>query len=521
MEFIPTIEERFSELMNTLYTVQCDSYSVNVINYLAWIMRAYIQQEPTLTKFTNNICTIIVGGAPADVSHAVIYNEIPHIKDVDMATNLTAQQIVNAVEWFRQQPVKSIPFPVNIYLLDKLNSKSISNGTVNIYIDHPDIVSNMRHIEMTTFRKESGQRGEHQSDAIGIEMPTADALECDRARRDLTIGTVYTTVNPYILDKYDGIFFEHLIKNTMSDTVMQHVKNGIVAFMGNPYERIWEDGIRLLRLIRKAAKENHQMLDEHLYVALTLAPGLHSSIEIAELEGCFTKPVSMERILHPQDGEVIKLFRSPGVFRVLNSLYIAAEKINCIANVESLFLPQNPNLDRLNNDEWLKNNDILSRYASLYLSHNGQLMNGADSVLRKLVAVDSSVMGDNKDHILILIALIIHVTKTHINFTSKKEVYEMARDIQDIIYEFYKIHSDKKIKIKLKMTTGKAVIYLKPLANFLQLSINEVECLNKYYNMFIVETTHIKKMVYTDQTIGASIRKSICDQRLSAIFDIL
>ncbi len=92
-------------------------------------------------------------------------------------------------------------------------------------------IENDHHFEIATFRSDSGYSDGRRPDAIYFTSPKKDAL-----RRDFTIN---------------GMFYDP-IKNKILDFVggEEDLKNGILRFIGNPYERIQEDKLRILRAVR-------------------------------------------------------------------------------------------------------------------------------------------------------------------------------------------------------------------------------------------------------------------------------
>lgn len=92
-------------------------------------------------------------------------------------------------------------------------------------------IENQFHFEIATFRSDSGYSDGRRPDAVYFTSPKKDAL-----RRDFTInGLFYDPIKNEYLDFVDG---------------QKDLANKILRFIGNPYERIEEDKLRILRAVR-------------------------------------------------------------------------------------------------------------------------------------------------------------------------------------------------------------------------------------------------------------------------------
>ena len=128
------------------------------------------------------------------------------IDDIDLATNLTPQEIKIA--------------------LDKFNLKYFETG-----IKHGTISSiiNEKKFEITSLRKDISTDGRHAK----VEF-TKDWL-IDASRRDFTINSIYADLDGNLFDPFEGKF---------------DLENGQIKFIGNPEIRIQEDYLRIMRYIR-------------------------------------------------------------------------------------------------------------------------------------------------------------------------------------------------------------------------------------------------------------------------------
>lgn len=105
----------------------------------------------------------------------------------------------------------------------------IKHGTVTV-------LYNNLSIEITTFRVEKDYiDGRRPSDIHFV-----DNLVEDLSRRDLTINAIaYDPISNLLSDPFDGI---------------NDIKNKVIRMVGDPHERLQEDGLRLIRIFRFVAQ---------------------------------------------------------------------------------------------------------------------------------------------------------------------------------------------------------------------------------------------------------------------------
>lgn len=93
-------------------------------------------------------------------------------------------------------------------------------------------------LEVTTHRKESDYSDSRHPDKI----EWADSVEEDLARRDFTINAIalhYVNDKPVLIDPYNG---------------QKHLKQKLIAAVGDPDNRFAEDALRLMRAVRLTAE---------------------------------------------------------------------------------------------------------------------------------------------------------------------------------------------------------------------------------------------------------------------------
>lgn len=130
-------------------------------------------------------------------------------KDYDLTTSATPDQIMKVFHDYHIIPT------------------GIKHGTVTIMID--DIP-----YEVTTFRKDGQYSDGRHPDSVEYTTSLLD----DLSRRDITINAMASNGSE-IIDPYGG---------------REDIKNKIIRCVGDPNERIAEDALRMLRIIRFASK---------------------------------------------------------------------------------------------------------------------------------------------------------------------------------------------------------------------------------------------------------------------------
>jgi tRNA nucleotidyltransferase (CCA-adding enzyme) len=176
----------------------------------------------------------IVGGCVRD-----LYLHIAP-KDWDITTNAAPEQVMQ--------------------LFPRTLPTGLQHGTVTVCM--AEGVEN--HFEVTTFRVE----GKYLDGRRPEEVRFVQSVEEDLARRDLTINAIaYDPISNVMTDPFGG---------------WQDIQDGIIRAVGNPAERFQEDGLRIMRVARFAARFDYQ-------VDLATFEGMQASLETL-------KKVSKERV---------------------------------------------------------------------------------------------------------------------------------------------------------------------------------------------------------------------------------
>jgi len=146
------------------------------------------------------------------------------VVDIDISTKITPD---NVIKLLSAAGIRAVPTGVRF-------------GTVTA-------VTNCRSYEITTLRRDIQTDGRH-----AVVSYTNNWAE-DAARRDFTINALYADCQGHIYDPLG--------------TGIDDLKKGIVRFIGDPYKRINEDYLRILRYFRFIARYGREKIDQPSFVA--------------------------------------------------------------------------------------------------------------------------------------------------------------------------------------------------------------------------------------------------------------
>ncbi|MES2988055.1 MAG: CCA tRNA nucleotidyltransferase [Pseudomonadota bacterium] len=164
------------------------------------------QHRAGLTKLIRVLDDVrFVGGCVRDTLLGI------PVSDVDLATSLPPEKVV---EYLKEAGITAVP-------------TGIAHGTVTAVIESGPV-------EVTTLRRDVSTDGRHATVAF-----TDDWRE-DAARRDFTMNALYADPNTRAITDYFG---------GLDDLEARHVR-----FIGDPYARIAEDHLRILRFFRFLAR---------------------------------------------------------------------------------------------------------------------------------------------------------------------------------------------------------------------------------------------------------------------------
>ena len=213
------------------------------------------------------------------------------IDDIDIATSLTTDQI--------KEKFKDTKF--------NIIDSGLKHGTVTLVYDQLKL-------ELTTLRKDVKTDGRH------AEIEYTDDWQKDSERRDFTINAIYLDINGKIFDPQLGT---------------ADLRNRNIKFIGDPYKRIEEDYLRIIRFIRFSLEYESQV-EQTTVEAIKL-----------NLDGIIK--ISKERIL----SELFKILKIKDFV-----------KLNKNKNLKDIFLlifPELKNLERLSKLEAIMNKSNIDR----------------------------------------------------------------------------------------------------------------------------------------------------------------
>lgn len=164
---------------------------------------------------------VVVGGAVRDLLRRALSKSDAEAKDFDVATAAPPEEVVRIFGARRTIPT------------------GIAHGTVTVLGDRlPGAAQHARsrHVEVTTFRGETGYSDGRRPDQVQF----IDDLVEDLRRRDFTINAIaFDPIRSALHDPFDG---------------RGDLDRGIIRAVGDPAQRFAEDGLRLLRAVRFAAQ---------------------------------------------------------------------------------------------------------------------------------------------------------------------------------------------------------------------------------------------------------------------------
>jgi len=199
----------------------------------------------------------IAGGAPRDI----LCDTMPH--DLDFATTAKPDEMVAL---FETEQIRM------------LNTNGIKHGTVTIHLDDDNY-------EITTLRIDKVTDGRH------AEVEFTEDWQIDANRRDLTVNSLFLTLDGDIIDYHNGV---------------DDIERRRVRFVGNAADRICEDYLRIMRYFR-------------FYSRLSLNGNDHelSTLRAIEENGSGLAQVSGERIW----AEMAKIVAQPFHYEFFDLVY--------------------------------------------------------------------------------------------------------------------------------------------------------------------------------------------------------
>lgn len=229
--------------MNFPHQAQAIIKRLEEAGYEAWIVGgavrdAYLAEETKKIASKKSLLEKLKSLFRKEEEHPVREERIK-LHDIDFATNAKPEEIESVFSDCKTVDVGK------------------SFGTIKVvWEDIP--------YEITTYRSEEGYRDGRHPDQVSY----SDKIEEDLLRRDFTMNAMAFHPERGLLDPFHG---------------RDDLKKGILRAVGNPQERIEEDGLRMLRAVRFSAR-----------LGLSIEPHLQKAIESHKEN---LSQLSMERCL--------------------------------------------------------------------------------------------------------------------------------------------------------------------------------------------------------------------------------
>ncbi len=188
------------------------------------------------------------------------------IKDIDIATPERPKAVMAML---RAAGIKALP-------------TGLQHGTITA-------VTDSHHYEITTLRVDI------ETDGRRATVEFTEDWQADAERRDFTINALYADLDGTVYDYVGGV---------------EDLKAGRVRFIGDPYQRIDEDALRILRFFRFNAWYGHGELDE---AGLTAC--WNQARRIKELSGERLQTEILSLLGAPKPDGILKTMVDVGILR--------------------------------------------------------------------------------------------------------------------------------------------------------------------------------------------------------------
>jgi len=292
------------------------------------------------------------------------------IDDIDMATVFPPEKVM---EILQSADIKVFP-------------TGIKHGTVTAIIEHTPF-------EITTLRHDVECHGRHAT----VEF--TDDWKADASRRDFTINALYMDSEGEIYDYFGGL---------------EDIKKGLVRFIGNPNERIKEDGLRILRYFRFLAFYGE---------AEPIECDINAIYELKEI----LQTLSGERI----QKEMFKLFTA-------NNAILIIKQMNELGILSEIELFVNLKLD----SRFCGNDKNINNFSVVFLS--SIIDETCVNTISKRWALS------NKDKKLLSVLTTKYITQNADIFTLKKIIRKLGKEV--FIGACYTSYTRGKINIEEQKT---------------------------------------------------------------------
>lgn len=198
--------------------------------------------------------------------------DIPELEDIDIATNLKPNEILEI-------------FPNSIMIGEKF-------GTVIVRLED-DSNQYSQEWEVTTLRSEGRYSDGRRPDSVEF----GDDIYADLSRRDFTINAMAIDDKWNIIDKYGG---------------KEDLEENILRCVGNAQNRLQEDGLRIMRAFRFVGLKDGRILhfDDELGNALIENLDMLDKVSRERIESEFRKILELDKRM-----EILSMMNKFGVLK--------------------------------------------------------------------------------------------------------------------------------------------------------------------------------------------------------------
>lgn len=241
------------------------------LRHAPWLANAALQQ---IFELLDPARTRAVGGLVRDT----LMGRQGLATDVDLATELLPAEVMARA---KAGGIGAYP-------------TGIDHGTVTLR--HGELVA-----EVTTLRKDVDTDGRHARVAFGTDWAG------DAARRDFTMNALYAGADGSLFDPLGGL----------DDCLAARVR-----FIGDAYQRIIEDRLRVFRFFRFSASHGGQVFDEAGYAACAAASGTLGTLSAERVGHEMVRMLSLPRV-----AITLRAMAAAGVLRLPEGLLSQLERI--------------------------------------------------------------------------------------------------------------------------------------------------------------------------------------------------
>lgn len=238
--------------MNTLDVKRHMTHEMNIVFGTLWFIDGLV----------------FVGGCVRDIMMNAILNKELKPHDYDVASQTTPERLMALLDEHR---IKYIP-------------TGLTHGTITICVEYGNYKFNIEH---TTFRNDIACDGRH-----AIVKHETDVVK-DTERRDFTINAMVIGYDGMLCDYHDGL------NDIMSKTI---------KFVGNPWKRVEEDYLRILRAVRFAVRFGFKIEPKSLQAIKDNANVMLGYVSVERVAQEIEKGLK-----GPNPGDYVKLLHETGL----------------------------------------------------------------------------------------------------------------------------------------------------------------------------------------------------------------